>query len=239
MQDYYSNIVPMTDGADLFIRIGFCPDVVKLLNLYDGQQVFWNRCEHGHYQGAAASGGIWVTVGGTRALVAATGNIALCEFTGGQADVAWGQIDYPSDPAVIDGTNWIDANGIKITKQTILLASDQLLQIEAWRMNHIWLKLYHEGGASQVTARDDSYDFKELGVSGNGRWLLYNQSNGDYAYVKQVRKGNGKSKWSLIDLATDAEGTPTSAAALATNDVCYVFPINAAPYPMSDIVKMT
>lgn len=233
-QEYYSNIAPMTDGADLFVRIGFCPDVVKLTNLYDGQQFLWNRAEHAHYQGAAASGGINFTVGGTRALVASTGGIALCDFTGGIAT-----IDYPSDPAVVNGTNWINANGIKITSTVALLATDQLLLVEAWRMNHLFLKAYHEGGASHVTFRDDTFDFKDLGVSGNGNWILYNQSNGNYAYVKQVRKQNGKSTWSLIDTAIDSDGTATSAATFANNDVIYLFPVNAAPFPMGDVGMMT
>lgn len=238
-EEYYSNLAPMTDGADLFIRVGFAPDVVKLTNLYNGTQLRWSRAEHGHYAGAAASGGLMVSTGGTMLLGPYTGGIALCEFTGGHAGVTWGQIDYPGDPPIVDGSNWIDANGIKVTASCPVLETDQLLQIEAWRMNHLYIKAYHEGGASHTTFRDDSFDFKELGVSGNGNWILYNQTNGNYAYVKQVRKGNGKSKWSLIDTATDADGTATTAATFANNNVIFLFPVNAAPFPMGDIGAMT
>ena len=107
-------------------------------------------------------------------------------------------------------------------------------------MNHVFLRLYLDGGDENHTyAQDNSYDFKELGVSGNGKWLIYNQTNGDYAYIKEVKKQNGKSKWSRLYTATDADGTPTTAADFDDDDVCYVFPINAAPFPMSDVVKMT
>lgn len=225
----------MTDTADLFIRIGFVPDIVRLTNLYDGKELLWSRAEHGHYQGATATGGIATTVGGTSALFLPTGGIALCDFTGGTAP-----IDYISDPATVDGTNWIDANGIKISSSVDLLTSDQLMLIEAWRMNHILLKAYHDGTTNSNTYfEDNSYDFKDLGVSGNGKWLIYNQTNGNYAYVKEVRKKNLKTKWSQIYTAIDSKGTPTSAADFDTADVCYIFPINAAPFPMSDVAMMT
>ena len=229
--EHYLNNAIMTDSADLFVRIGFCPDVVKLTNLYDGQRLLWNRAYNAHYQGAACSGGMAYSATGGAALTTVLG-VKLVKFT---TDV----MSTTSDPADVDGTNWFEANGIKISANVALLASDQLLQIEAWRMDYIWLKAYHDGTTSSDTYfEDSSYDFKELGVCGNGQWLIYNQTNGNYAYVKDVRKGTG-SKHSRIYTATDAAGTATTAADFDTSDVCYVFPVAAASYPLSDIVIMT
>lgn len=233
--EYFSNIVPMTNTADLFVRTGFAPDVVRLTNLYDGKKFLWNRCEHGHYQGAAASGGLATVVTGGVALTTTAAGIALCKFTENADDLT----HDGSDPATVDGTNFTDGNGIKCCQTMDLLADDQLLLVEAWRMNFIWLKLYHDGGTTQLFAQDSSYDFRELGVSGNGRWLLYNQSNGNYAYVKKITQPAGKTRHCRLTLALNTDGDATTAAAMADNDVCYVFPIDAAPYPMSDVGKMT
>jgi len=230
--EHYLNIAPMTDTADLFVKIGWCPDVVKLINLYDGQEFYWNRCEHGHYQGAASSGGIEVGTTGGRNLTLVKG-VKLVKFVNSNI------LDVSSDPADVDSTNWPDANGIKISANVALLTTDKMVQIEAWRMDFIWLKAYHDGTTSSNTYFEDtSYDFIELGVCGNGQWLIYNQTNGNYAYVKDVLKGSG-SNHSRIYTAIDAAGTATTAADFDTSDVCYLFPVAAASYPLSDVALMT
>ena len=103
--DYYSNLIISTKDVDHFVRIGWCPDIVKVTNATSGVFILWNRARYGHAAGALASGGIMYTGGGMTAQTAAThedsGGIALVEFTGGTADVAWGQIDYPSVPLLL------------------------------------------------------------------------------------------------------------------------------------------
>lgn len=232
MSEYWNSIVPMMDTNDLFIKIGFAPDVVRLTNLNDGSRFIWNRCEHGHFQGAAASGGLGIDTTGAVALNTSAAGIVLCKFTDEP-------VDTTSDPAIVDGTNFHLANGIKIGSTAALLADDQLLLVEAWRANFLFLKAYHDGTTNNNTYFEDtSYDFKELGVSGNGRWIIYNQSNGNYAYIKKIEAGtNGRH--SRIYTATDQEGTATTAADFDTNDVCYIFPLEAMPYPFSDIGIMT
>jgi len=231
--NYYVNIWPMTDTADLFVRIGWAPDVVRLTSLTEGKRFIWNRIAHGATGGAAASGGISIGVTGGAALVGASTGIVLCKFT-------TDPINTTSDPEIVDATNWIDANGIKLSSTVDMLKSDHLIMIEAWRMQYIWLKGVHDGTTSSNTYfEDSSYDFKELGVSGNGQWLIYNQTNGNYAYVKSVTKPAGKTKHCRIYTATDADGTATTAADFDTSDVCWVFPIQAMCYPLGDIGIMT
>ena len=236
MAEYFSNIVPMTNTADLFVRIGFAPDVVRLTHLDDGRQFILNRCEHGHYQGAAASGGIAFTTTGGAALSTTAAGIALCKFAEPADDLTQGG----SDPVTVDSTNWTEGNGIKCCQTMDLLENDILLLVEAWRMNYVWLKAYHDGTTSSNTYfEDSSYDFRELGVSGNGKWIIYNQTNGNYAYVKKVTKPADKTRHCRIYTALDVDGTATTAADFDTSDVCYLFPVDACPYPMSDIGKMT
>jgi len=231
-KEHYLNVWPMTDSADLYVKIGWCPDKVVLTHLDDGRQFIWNRVDHAHYQGAACSGGITVSATGGRALTTTEG-IKLCKFTNSNI------LDVTADPADVDGTNWWEANGISISSNVSLLENDIMLEIEAWKMDYIWLKAYHDGTTSNNTYFEDtSYDFKELGVSGNGQWLIYNQTNGNYAYVKSVKKGTG-GKHSRIYTATDTVGTATTAADFVTNDVCFIFPRSAACYPLSDIGAMT
>uniref|UniRef100_A0A6M3ID61 Uncharacterized protein n=1 Tax=viral metagenome TaxID=1070528 RepID=A0A6M3ID61_9ZZZZ len=231
---YFSVTLPVMDTAatDVYVRIGFTPDVVRLTNLYNGISMIWNRAVHGHYQGATASGGLAITATGGIALGAATAGLCLCKFIEPATDLTHGG----AVPATVDGTNWIDANGIKIAWVNTVLTDDTMLMVEAWRMNYILLKAYHDGTTNSNTYfEDSSYDFRELGVCGNGKWLIYNQTNTDYAYIKSVNKPAGKTKWCRLYTATDAAGTATTAADFDTSDVCYIFPIDAAPYPMTMI----
>lgn len=232
---YFCTLAPMTDSADMFIRIGFCPGVVRLTNLYSGKRYIWSWPAHGHNAGAASSGGIAIDTTGGAAL-GTTDGIALITMGDHQENIT-------SDPSSVDATQWIDVDGIKIASSMDLLESDQLLMIEAWRQHFTILKAYHDGTTSNNTYfEDSSYDFKELGVSGNCEWILYNQSNGNYAFIKEVRKPNnttGSKKFSRLYLARDREGTATSAADIDTNDVCFIFPVSQAAYPLSDIGLMT
>jgi len=232
---YFSVTIPMMNTLDHYIRIGFAPDVVRLTNLYDGQRIIWNRAEHGHYQGAAATGGLAIVVTGGVALGTALAGVVLCKFIEPPTDLTHGG----AVPAVVDGTNWIDANGIKICQTAALLTDNKLLMVEAWRMTYILLKAYHDGTTSSNTYfEDSSYDFRELGVCGNGKWIIHNQTNSNYAFIKSVVKPAGKTKWCRLYTATDQAGTATTAADFDTSDVCYIFPIEACPYPAATLLGL-
>ena len=230
-EQYYSNIWPMTDTADLFVRIGFAPDVVRLTNLTDGKRFLWNRIAHGATGGAAASGGISIGVTGGAALVGTSTGVVLCTFT---KDI----FDTTSDPAIVDASEFFNANGIKISSTLDMLKSDHMILIEAWRASFTWVKGVHDGTTNSNTYfEDSSYDFRSAGV-GRG-WMIYNQTNGNYAYVDRVTKPAGKTKWCRVYTATDKDGTATTLADFDTSDVCWLFPADAACYPLSDVGAMT
>lgn len=209
---------------DAFIFLGFCPEVVRTISLGDGQETLWCRL-------MGTDGGLERVAAGDRTLRTDKG-IKLVQFTETP-------LKTTSDPTEIDPSNWHDANGIQITADALQLADDDIVLVEAWGMDDLWIKGVHDGGASGTFAQDSSFDFQELGVSGGQLCILYNQNNGDYAYVKDVVKPAGQSKKCRLTLAEDVSGTATTAAALADADVFYVFPVSAAWYPMSDIGLMS
>ena len=90
-EEYFTNVVYMMDGKDIFIRIGWAPDVVKITNLYDGQRFIWSRVDHG------VSGGLGIDVTGGVVLVTTEG-IGLCNFSDDP-------VTQSSDPTAIDHTD--------------------------------------------------------------------------------------------------------------------------------------
>ena len=119
---------------------------------------------------------------------------------------------------------------------------EEIVMVEAWRMNHPWIRCVHDGAANSHTYFEDaSFDFLKLGVSSNGQWFIFNASNGNYAYIKSVVKPMGKSKYCRLYTATSAgiDADATTAADFTTADVCYVFSSAGAQYPMSDLTIMT
>lgn len=224
MHDYFCQYVATMDANDLFVKIGFCPEVVKITKLSDGQDNVWCRL-----MGNDAS--LARVAAGDRTAVTDKG-IKLVEFTDDP-------INLSSDPSAVDPTEFYKANGIQITADVAFLADDNIVLVEAWRMQKIFLKAVHDGGDNKNTYfQDASFDFKDAGVSGGQSWLIYNLSNGNYAYVGEVLKPEGQSKYCRLT-TTDASGNATTAADFDDNDICYVFPVGAAWYPMSDIGLMT
>lgn len=225
MDNYFSTYAVTKNTADLFINIGWCPDKVLVRSLYDGGGFEWYRL-----QGDTC--GFTLANAGDRALVSSAG-ISLVQFT----DAA---IDTSSDPSSVDPANYIDANGIQLAAAMDFFADDEVVMVEAWRMNNVFIKATHDGTTSSNTYFEDaSFNFHELGVSGNGQWLIYNITNTNYAYIKEITKPMDKSKYCRIYTATDSTGTATTAADFDTGDVCYIFPVSAAWYPLSDIGLMT
>jgi len=225
MIERYSNIIPIMDTNDSFVKIGFCPDVVRVTKLSDGQDIVWARV-------MGADTALERVAAGDRTLTSDKG-IKLVQFT------EMIGMDESSDPSAVDPVEYYKANGIQITADETFMEDDKLCLVEAWRLNHLWIgPCVHDGTTSSNTYGEDrSFDFLELGVSPN--WIVYNQTNGDYAYVKEVIRPMGQTKHCRVYTATDTSGTATTAADFDTADVFYIFPRAAAPYPMSDIGLMT
>jgi hypothetical protein len=227
MDNYFSCYAAITNTADLFINIGWCPDKVLVRSLTDGGGFEWYRL-----QGDAC--GFTLANAGDRALVSSAG-VSLVQFTESS-------IDTSSDPSSVDPSNWIDANGIQLAAAMDFFADEEIVMIEAWRINYPWIRCVHDGTTSSNTYFEDgSFDFLELGVSSNGQWIIYNQTNGNYAYIKSITKPADSTKYCRLYTALSAgvDASATTAADFDTNDVCFVFPANCGIYPISDLTIMT
>jgi len=224
MKDYFCGYVATMNGKDLFVKLGFCPERVRITALDDGAENYWVRM-------LGTDGAIVRATTGDRTITTDKG-IKLVKFTEEP-------INTTSDPAEVDPGNYIDANGIQITADVVFLGDDEIVFVEAWRMTNVMVKATHDGTTSMNYLEDASYDFKDLGVSGNLTWLCYNLTNGNYAYIKEVIKPSGTNKYSRLTLC-NASGTAytTAEADIDTGDVCYIFPLASAWYPMSDVGLM-
>lgn len=212
------------DTNDCFIKIGWCPEVVRITKLSDGQDNLWTRL-----MGNDAS--LSRVAAGDRTANTDKG-IKLVLFTDDPLDAS-------EDPSAVDPSEWWKANGIQITSDVAFLADDNIVLVEAWRMQSTWMKITHDGGDNCNTyCQDGSFDFRDAGV--NPGDIVYNLTNGNYAFVKSLVKPSGLSKYCRIMLAEDVRGeTATASADVDDADVLYVIPRSRAWYPMSDIGLMT
>jgi hypothetical protein len=166
-----------------------------------------------------------------------------------------GSVDKPhgeemsadTDFTAFADVNWAEggktANAVKLTSDLTGLTDHALLTFEAWRCGVPVIRAIHDGGDNCNTyMQDSSIDFKELGVSVDvtrAQWLVYNLSNNNYAYVKDVQKPSGQSKYCRVLLAEATDGTATAAADIDDDDVLLLMPRRYAQYPLSDYGLMT
>lgn len=220
-----SKIVPCMDANDLFVKLGFCPLFVRVTNLADGTEEFWSMT-------MGNDAGISRVAAGDRTANTDKG-IKLVKFEEARA------IDEDSDPTAVEPGNWYEADGIQITSDAVLLGDDNLLLIEAKRMDlhSLIVRAVHDGGdATNTYIQDGSVDFREAGVSSG--WIVYNQTNGNYAYVGAVQRPSGNNKYCRCTLV-DSNGDALTAADIDDDDVLFLFSKDNAGYPLSDIGAMT
>lgn len=229
MKDRYSGIHVTMDTNDLSIRLGFAPDWVKIKSNAAGVGLYWHR-SMGNDAG-------WDRVAAGDVTVNTDKGVKLVQFDDGSG--------LPSaqtgDPTVISTDEWYKADGIVITSDAAFLADDTVIHVEAGVDDKFFCKLVHDAGdAVHTYAQDSSIDFVAAGVSGGGKCILYNQTNGDYAYIGEVLKPQGKTKYCRLTTYTDAACTSaTTAADFDDDDVLYVFRADEMGYPLSDIGLMT
>ena len=113
--------------------------------------------------------------------------------------------------------------------------------VHAFRMNIPIVRAVHDGTTSSNTYfEDSSIDFFEAGISGNGKFIIINETNDNYAYVGSITKPAGKTKYCRIYTYEDEDlTTATAAADFDTSDLCYIIPRSAVQYPLSGIGLMT
>jgi len=229
MNPTYSGVHVTMDTNDLSIRLGFAPDWVKIKSVATGVGLFWHR--------AMGNDAGWDRVAAGDVTVNTDKGVKLVQFDDGSG--------LPSaqtgDPTVISTDEWYKADGIVITSDATFLADDTVVHVEAGMDDKFFCKGVHDGTTSSNTYfEDSSIDFTLAGVSGGGKCIVYNQTNGNYAYIGEITRPQGKTKDCRVYTYTDAACTSaTTAADFDTSDVCYIFRVDEMGYPLSDVGLMT
>ena len=218
------------DANDLFIPLGFAPELVKLTYLATGDELYWNRLT-----GNDSSTTITQATTDKNGVVSTSAGIKLVKFEDPN-DMS----KQTADPTAVDVNEWYDANGIQITADVTWLADDVIILVEAWPVECPVIRVVHDGGDNSNTfVEDATYDLAKAGV-GHG-WLAYNQTNGDYAYVDRVEApaAHPGIKCRAYLCTNPVTQAATAAADIDDDDVVFFFPPDCKQYPMSDIGAMT
>ena len=224
MKDHFCLPVIAQGSNDIFIRLGFCPDVVKFTEWATGLGFEW-------FRGQGNDVGITRTAAGDRTVQTAQG-VKLVYFE-----------DIPhkltADPTEVEAGDWAHANGIQLTSDVTGLTDHALLMVEAWRIDINFVRSVHDGGDAVHTYwQDSSLDFSENGVSGGQKYILYNLTNNNYAHIGAVQRPSGQEKHCRVTLV-DSGGTALTAADIDDDDVCIVLPKDSCQYPLSDYGTMS
>lgn len=235
MKDYFCCPIIAQGANDIFLKIGFCPDVIKITEWATGLGIIWYRL-----QGIDTA--ITRVAAGDRTVQSGQG-IVLGSIEKDHGEEMTADTDFTA----FSDSNWAEdgmtANAVKLTSDLTGLTDHALLMFEAFRMQVPVIRAVHDGDTNNNTYfEDSSIDFKELGVSdqwNRAQWLIYNLSNNNYAYISEVIKPVGKAKHCRLRLAEATDGTATASADIDTGDVALILPRKYAQYPLSDYGLMT
>jgi hypothetical protein len=217
-------------AAITYFRFGFCPVKVKIVGLAEEDVAEW-------YLPMLASPDSIETVDsdGIRTLDGTDG-MYLVQFN----DPTCSQTGDGGAPTVLEPGEWYKANGIKITAGSVPIADGNPYIVEAWPMNVPIVRCVHDAGdASHLYFQDSSMDFKDAGISGGQQFVVINETNDNYGYVKAVQKPAGQSRFCRCTLAENAGGDATAAADIDDDDVLIIIPKDWVQYPLSGIGAMT
>lgn len=219
---YHGQFV-MGTAADTYIRTGFCPDTIRIVDFTTRIELVWSRI-----MGAI---GVQRVAAGTGAQD--TDAVSLVTFTDNPEDIS-------SAPSDVEAAKWYNANGFRIDGAVASIPNASLCYVEAWASPIPAVRLVHDGGTTQLFIQDSSVDLEEAGVVGNGDWIVINTSNDDYAFVGALSKPSGQDKKCKALLYEDAAlSTATASAAIADADVLVLMRHRDAQYPLSGIGLMT
>ena len=235
MREYYTCPIIAQGSNDIFLKIGFCPDVIRITEWATGLEMLWYRLQ-------GIDTGITITAAGDKTVQTDQGIVL------GSIEKAHGEaMTADTDFTAFSDSNWAEdgltANAVKLTSDMTGLTDHALLMFEAFRMAEPVIRSVHDGGDAVHTYwQDASIDFRELGVSGMAAkcgWVLYNLTNTNYCYIYDVVKPAGQHKYCRLMTAEAADGTPTAAADFDDDDVALILPTRIAQYPLSDYGLMT
>jgi hypothetical protein len=215
-------------GAALYFRTGWCPSKVVIQGSVEEDCAVWT------IDLATGYGIQSVDSTGVTELTTATG-ITLVQFDGDSDTIP------TSAPTALEPAEYWKANGIGIGASAAANVDGNPFTVHAFRMNVPIVRAVHDGTTSSGTYfEDSSIDFVEAGISGNGKFIIINETNDNYAYVGSITKPAGKTKYCRIYTYEDEDlTTATAAADFDTSDLCYIIPRSAVQYPLSGIGLMT
>ena len=224
MREHYCAPIIAQGSNAIYVRLGFCPDVVRFTEWASGLGFEW-------FRGQGNDTGITRVAAGDRTVQTDQG-VKLVYFD-----------DLPHKltavPTIVEAGDWQKANGIWLTSDITGLTDHALLMLEAFRIDNAFSRGVHDAGdAVDTYFEDSSMDFQLNGVCGGQKWILYNLTNNNYAHISSVVKPSGTSKYSRLMLS-DSAGTATTAADIDDDDVCIVLQKDMAQYPLSDYGHMT
>lgn len=218
---------------DIFVRVGFCPDVVKITEWATGLEIFWSR-----FQGNDTA--ITIVAAGDKTVQTAQGIVL------GSMEVDPVDMTADTDFTAFSDSNWLEqglsANAIKLTSDLTGLTDHALLTVEVWGIDAPIIRSTHDGGDTKNTYwQDSSLDFIKLGVVSSPTrptWLLYNMTNNNYAWIGEVQKVSGKANMCRLTLV-NAAGEAMAAADIDDDDVALILPRAYAQGPLSDYGLMS
>lgn len=219
-------LLVMGTGADMYLRLGWCPSKVVIQGSADGAEnaSIWTL-------DLAAGYGLQQDIADGIIDLEAAHGITLVKFTDA-ADVL-----PTAAPDTVEPGRWWEANGIKIPAASTTNA--KLATVHCFRLTVPFVRAVHDGTtASGTYFEDSSIDFLEAGVSGNGMFILISENNDNMAYVGEITKPSGKDKHCRIYTYEDEDlKVATAAAAFDTDDVVFIIPRQSVQYPL--ITAMT
>ncbi len=215
-------------AADMYFRLGYCPDYVRLVGLIEEDVIEW-------YPLMGSSNGIaTVDADGIRTL--GTEGITLVKFD----DPVGSLPGTGGTPTAVEPAEFYKANGIKIDASCLPIADGNPFAVHVHRMSAPAIYAVHDGGDNEhLHMQDSSLDFAEMGVEGGQSWIMINETNDNYGYVKSVEKPVGQTKFCRLVLAENAAGDATAAADLVDADVCFILPKHRVQSPLSGVGLMT
>jgi len=208
-------------GAAIYFRLGWCPSKVLIQGSAEEDSVVWT------IDMAAGYGVESIDSDGISTLTTATG-ITLVKFTGDSATLP------TSAPSAVEPGRWWEANGIGIGASAAANVDGNPFTVQAFRMTVPIVRAVHDGTTSSNTYfEDSSIDFVEAGISGNGKFILVNETNDNMAFVGKITKPAGKSNYCRIYTYEDEDlSVATAAADFDTSDVVYIIPRQHVQYPL-------
>lgn len=217
--------VMATGTKDIFVYLGFCPDLVEIVDYTAKVTAKWHRVLGNDAALISTPDG----TDGSEDVTAAADDkgIKLCRFNKPG-------VDLDSDPKEVTDPN--EADGIIITSDLgsgdTSMSDGDILWVYAWAQQTPFVRAKHDGG-SKPYLKDSDIDFKEAGVSEGQLWVAINITQKKYAYVGEIQKPFGESKHNKVTL-TDSGGNAITSN-MADDDVIWLMPKDEAQYPLSDV----